>query len=99
MPRIICPKIPACNCNRAIVPGRGKIIIGESEQRNFAHQFELQVTLDDWVDDFLLAEIMLLGYPPIPRTRDAYLVAVRGDINAVVDRYDGVKHPHCWGLH
>lgn len=42
--------------------------------------------LDDWIDDaaFILSEVLVLGYPPIPLTRDVHLVVSRAEINAVV---------------
>lgn len=45
--------------------------------------------LDDWINDsILLEEVLLMGYPRVPRTKDALLVATTGEVNAVVDRYD-----------
>jgi hypothetical protein len=46
--------------------------------------------LDDWIrdEDFYLSEVLILGYPPIPRSDDVVLVAVSGEVNAVIDRYD-----------
>lgn len=51
--------------------------------------------LDDWIDDeqFLLAETLVMGYPPVPLADRPVLVAATGEINAVIDRYDR-KHPH-----
>jgi hypothetical protein len=42
--------------------------------------------LDDWIGsaDLILSEVLVLGYPPIPLTRNAHLVAARAEINAVV---------------
>ncbi|MGY3130144.1 hypothetical protein ACVWZM_000826 [Bradyrhizobium sp. USDA 4501] len=42
--------------------------------------------LDDWIirKSFVLSEGLVLGYPPIPLTREAHLVASRAEINAVV---------------
>jgi len=41
---------------------------------------------DDWIvrKSFVLSEVLILGYPPIPLTREAHLVAARAEINAVV---------------
>ncbi|WP_110513756.1 S1 family peptidase [Herpetosiphon llansteffanensis] len=51
--------------------------------------------LDDWINDdqFILAKILIMGYPPIPFSREPILCATEAEINAVVDRYN-VKHPH-----
>ncbi len=51
--------------------------------------------LDDWINDsqFVLAETVIMGYPPIPFSKEPLLIAARGEINAVVDKYSG-PHPH-----
>ena len=43
--------------------------------------------LDDLIDDhaFVLNEVLILGYPPIPLAKRNVLVAARAQINAVVD--------------
>lgn len=43
--------------------------------------------LDDWIDDdqFILNEVLVLGFPPIPLAKSNILVAARSQINAVVD--------------
>jgi hypothetical protein len=50
---------------------------------------------DDLINDeaFYLAPVLLMGYPPVPLSREPRLVAVSGEINAVIDRYD-TRHPH-----
>jgi hypothetical protein len=42
--------------------------------------------LDDWIvrRSFVMSEVLVLGYPPIPLTREAHLVAARAELNAVV---------------
>jgi Trypsin-like peptidase domain len=42
--------------------------------------------LDDWVarTNFVLSEVLVLGYPPIPLTRGPFLIASRAEVNAVV---------------
>jgi hypothetical protein len=52
--------------------------------------------LDDWISDdwMLLTEVLLMGYPVIFFARHRRLVAMRGEINAVVDMYRGPRHPH-----
>lgn len=51
--------------------------------------------LDDWMNDdaFMLAQVLIMGYPPIPFSNRPQLVAARAEINAVVDKYTG-GHPH-----
>lgn len=51
--------------------------------------------LDDWLNDeaFVLAKVIVLGYPPVPHSREPTLLASRAEINAVVDKYSG-PHPH-----
>lgn len=50
--------------------------------------------LDDWIDDGLvMTECVVLGYPPIPLSNRAELVAVSGEVNAVIDPYAGSPHP------
>ncbi|MEY9590988.1 hypothetical protein ABIA06_003279 [Bradyrhizobium yuanmingense] len=43
--------------------------------------------LDDWIHrrNFVLSEAVVLGYPPIPLSREPILVSTRAEINAVVD--------------
>lgn len=43
--------------------------------------------LDDWINDdqFVLNEVLVLGFPPIPLAMSNILVAARSQINAVVD--------------
>jgi hypothetical protein len=46
--------------------------------------------LDDWIgDEFLLSAAVLLGYPPIPLSREPLLVCVRAEVNAVLDKSTG----------
>lgn len=51
--------------------------------------------LDDWINDdqFVLNEVLILGFPPIPLADSNILVAARGQINAVVD-LTVVRHVH-----
>lgn len=51
--------------------------------------------LDDWIndDEFILWEVVIMGYPPIPFSKEPLLVVARAEINAVVDKYTG-GHPH-----
>jgi Trypsin-like peptidase domain len=52
-----------------------------------AHCVPLGGHLDDWVGtgQFELSEALVLGYPPIPFTREPVLIAAGCQINAVVD--------------
>jgi hypothetical protein len=53
----------------------------------------LGVLLDDTVsDDHILGQVLLMGYPPIPMSDDAELVAVKGEINASIVKYVGHSH-------
>lgn len=51
--------------------------------------------LDDWITDhdFVLNEVLVLGFPPIPLSKKIVLVASRAQINAVVDLIN-VDHVH-----
>ncbi len=50
--------------------------------------------LDDWLgDELVLSKVLVMGYPPIPLSQEPVLVAVQGEINAIVDKYCG-PHPH-----
>lgn len=51
--------------------------------------------LDDWMGqyDFVLYQTLVLGYPPVPFSDRPVLVAARGEINAMIDKYSG-PHPH-----
>lgn len=50
--------------------------------------------LDDWIDNGLvLMRVVAFGYPPIPTSPRSELVAVKGEVNAIIDPYVGSKHP------
>jgi len=51
--------------------------------------------LDDWINDdqFLLNDVLVIGFPPIPLANRPLLLAARGEVNAVVDLIGG-QHPH-----
>jgi Trypsin-like peptidase domain len=51
--------------------------------------------LDDWINDpaFVLNEVLILGYPPIPLSKHNVLIAARGQVNAVIDLYSA-DHVH-----
>ena len=50
---------------------------------------------DDWVSDqgFILAPTVVMGYPPIPFSKEPKLFVASGEINAIVDKYTG-GHVH-----
>ena len=50
--------------------------------------------LDDWLDDeaFTLAQVVVMGYPPVPQSKTPVLVTSRAEVNAVIDKYTG-GHP------
>lgn len=50
--------------------------------------------LDDWIgEEFVLSRVVTFGYPRIPQSKEPVLVAVQGEINAIIDKYAG-PHPH-----
>lgn len=51
--------------------------------------------MDDWMGQFelVLHQVLVLGYPPIPFSDRPALVAARGEVNALIDKYSGA-HPH-----
>ena len=56
--------------------------------------FQIGGHLDDWIgDEFVLSKVLLMGYPPVPFSREPILLAAEGEVNAVVDKYNG-PHPH-----
>lgn len=50
--------------------------------------------LDEWIgDELVLSKVLLMGYPPVPFSSGPVLLASEGEVNAVVDKYNG-PHPH-----
>ncbi len=50
--------------------------------------------LDDWLgDELVLSHVLVFGYPNIPLSIEPVLVAVQGEVNAVIDKYTS-PHPH-----
>lgn len=45
-------------------------------------------------DDFMLSKALMMGYPPIPLSGRAQLVAVSAEVNAIVDLRRPHKHVH-----
>lgn len=73
----------------------GKVrIIENGKSREKVDLIPLGGHLDDWIgDEFVLSRVVTFGYPRIPLSREPVLVAVQGEINAVIDKYLG-PHPH-----
>jgi len=71
-----------------------KIMLGGSEWTGKVDHVQIGTHLDDWLDDSLvLSEVVLMGYPPIPLSSRLNLVAVKGEINSIIDPYSGSRHP------
>lgn len=74
-----------------------KIDVAAFKIAAFAHRpaIPLGGHLDDWIDDtaFVLNEVFVLGYPPVPLSNRPVLVAARGQINSVVNLYNA-PHVH-----
>lgn len=50
--------------------------------------------LDDWVEDgMVLMPVVMMGFPPVPTSRGPLMLAVSGEVNAVLDRYT-TPHVH-----
>jgi hypothetical protein len=51
---------------------------------------KLGSNLDNILDrrDLVLTEAIVLGYPPVPKTREPVLIGARAEVNAVIGRYD-----------
>ena len=55
----------------------------------------LDIYVDDWVHDrdYLLRKTVIMGYPPIPFSKEPKLFAATAEINAIINKYIG-KHIH-----
>jgi S1-C subfamily serine protease len=70
-----------------------QIRLGEHNARKIDH-IQIGSHLDDWIDDGLvLMNVVSFGFPPIPTSSGPALVAVRGEVNAIIDPYTGSPHP------
>lgn len=49
--------------------------------------FNKMISNKDLTDKWILQKVLLMGFPPIPLTDDAYIVATEGEINAIVNSY------------
>lgn len=73
-----------------------KVSFHGDDRRNLAKTDRIPVGehLNDWIgSEFVLSRVLVMGYPRVPRWTDVGLVAVVGEVNAVIDRYD-IPHPH-----
>src|SRR5437588_11539468 len=69
-------------------------IIENGEPREKADRIPLGEHLDDWIgNELILSRVVAFGYPRIPLSKEYVLVAVQGEINAVIDKYSG-PHSH-----
>lgn len=56
--------------------------------------FVLGDHLDDWIgDEMIMMPILMMGYPPVPTSREPVLLAVSGEVNGVIDLYT-TPHVH-----
>lgn len=50
--------------------------------------------LDDWIgDELVMTRVLLMGYPRVPQSGEGLLVAVGGEVNAVLDKLGGPNSP------
>ena len=69
-------------------------IIEDGKPKEKVDRIPLGSHLDDWIgDELVLSRVVAFGYPKIPLSKEYVLVAVQGEINAVIDKYSG-PHPH-----
>lgn len=73
----------------------GKVkIIDNGKSREKVDLIPLGGHLDDWIgDEFVLSRVVTFGYPKIPQSKEPALVAVQGEINAIIDKHAS-PHPH-----
>ena len=69
-------------------------IIENGKPKEKVDRIPLGEHLDDWIgDELVLSRVVAFGYPKIPLSKEYVLVAVQGEINAVIDKYSN-PHPH-----
>lgn len=69
-------------------------IIKDGQPTEKVDRIPLGDLLDDWLgDELILTRVVAFGYPRIPFAKENVLVAVQGEINAVIDKYSD-PHPH-----
>lgn len=50
--------------------------------------------LDDWLgDEYVLSDVLIMGYPPIPFSSQPLLISSKCEVNTIIDKYTG-GHPH-----
>ena len=53
---------------------------------------QLSPTADVYSEgEFLMKEVVVLGYPPVPSSSDAHLVVFRGEVSAVIENRDNQR--------
>lgn len=68
-------------------------IVGSPEGFVQTDHIEIGGHLDDWIgDELVLSKVLLMGYPPIPFSNGPVLLASEGEVNAIIDTYNG-SHP------
>ena len=69
-------------------------IIEDGKPKEKVDRIPLGSHLDDWIgDEFVLSRVVAFGYPKIPLSKEYVLVAVQGEIDAVIDKYS-CPHPY-----
>ncbi|MBB1340033.1 trypsin-like peptidase domain-containing protein [Pseudoalteromonas sp. SR45-6] len=96
------------NSYKELGPGKGKLVKGPLFHPDRSVDIAALVVeglncavvplgshLDDWINDeaFCLAEVLVMGYPPIPFSKEPKLIATRAEVNTIIDKYTG-GHPH-----
>ncbi len=72
---------------------RGVRFWGRDDVKKVDH-IEIGGHLNDWIgDSMVLMKVVAFGYPPIPTSPDPRLVAVRGEVNTIIDPYVGSRNP------
>lgn len=74
---------------------RADVAVFQIEELSVLPVVRLGSHLDDWINDeqFILNEVLVMGFPPIPLANRPLLLAARGEVNAVVDLVGG-QHVH-----
>jgi hypothetical protein len=94
---------------RLVTPSKGQLVSGPHlhPDKNIdvgaivvkgidAPTIPLGFHLDDMLADeqFVLRRVLVMGYPPVPLSSEPILIATEAEVNAVVDKYIGGRHPH-----
>jgi S1-C subfamily serine protease len=87
------PKVDLALLATNFVPDTHKIIQGR-EITTTEPFIPLGGHLDDWIgDEFILTDVIVLGFPRVPCSLRSDMVVVSGQVNAVIDKYTN-PHPH-----